>query len=86
MLNFVEKILELAGIEDEPSFVWNRVVNQAEQTNMILSAANYLTPNMIIKKLPFLTPEEADTVIKELDDESYQRFNDGNEPEDVIEE
>lgn len=79
MLSFVTKIMTLAGVEDEPSFIWNRVVNQLEQTNMILSAANYLTPNIIIKKLPFLTPEEADMVIKELGDEDFNKFNDDDE-------
>ena len=79
MLSFVTKIMNLAGVEDEPSFIWNRVVNQLEQTNMILSAANYLTPNIIIKKLPFLTPEEADMVIKELGDEDFNKFNDDDE-------
>ena len=34
---------------------------------MILSAANYLTDEMVIKKLPFLTPEEAEEVISQRD-------------------
>lgn len=75
ILDFVQQILELAGIQDNPVFVWNRVVNQAEQTNMVLSAATFLTDEMIIKKLPFLTPEEADAVIQEREMGSYNAFN-----------
>lgn len=53
IIEFVNAIMELAGIDDVVSFNWNRVVNQAEQTNMILQASMYLTPEMLIKKLPF---------------------------------
>lgn len=74
MLKFVRKILSLAGIDDTPSFVWNKVVNQAEYTNMILAASNYLTEEMVIKKLPFLTPEEAAEVIEQRNIESQNMY------------
>lgn len=74
IIDFIQRILRLVGIDDNPTFVWNRVVNQAEQTNMVLSAANYLTDDMIIKHLPFLTPEEAEQVIAERDSEDMSRF------------
>lgn len=76
ILEFLQKILELAGIPDEnPTFVWNKVANQTEQTNMVMSAANYLSDEMIIKHLPFLTPEEAEEVIKQRENEGYSSFN-----------
>ncbi|MCQ2369256.1 MAG: phage portal protein [Paludibacteraceae bacterium] len=75
LIDFVQQILELAGIDDEPTFRWNRVVNQAEQTQMILQASNYLTDEVIVKHLPFLTPEEADIVIKDLANNNYDMFN-----------
>lgn len=75
VIEFVEKILELAGIDDNPTFTWNKVVNMSEQTNMILMAANYLSEEMVIKKLPFLTPEEADIEIEKLETRTIQQFN-----------
>ena len=75
IIDFIQRILELMGIQDNPSFVWNRVVNQAEQTTMILQAANYLTDEIIIKKLPFLTPEEATQVLEDRDLEDAERFS-----------
>lgn len=75
MLEFVQSILNLAGIDDTPSFVWNKVVNQTEYTAMVLSASNYLTDEMVIKKLPFLTPEEQAEVIKQRDLESKNMYN-----------
>lgn len=75
MIDFVQQILSLAGLKDNPTFVWNRVVNQAEQTQMVLSAQNFLPQELIIKHLPFLTPEEADEAIKSIDLTDSNRFN-----------
>lgn len=79
IIDFVEKILALAGIEDEPSFIWNKVVNAKEQTETIMLAAEYLTDDIVIKKLPFLTPEEADAVIAARDEMDFKRFNNEDE-------
>ena len=75
VIDFVQRILEIAGIDDNPTFMWNRVVNQLEQTQMVLQAANYLTDEAVIRHLPFLTPEEAIEVIDSRQDEDYDRFN-----------
>ncbi|MCQ2106540.1 MAG: phage portal protein [Fibrobacter sp.] len=82
LIEFVENILELAGIDDVPTFVWNRVVNQAEQTNMILSAGTYLSEEAVIKHLPFLTPEEADEEVKKRAEQAYNQFNDNEDDEE----
>ena len=74
VLDFVKNILDLAGIKDEPSFVWNKVVNEKEQTEMILSASQYLTDEVIIRKLPFLTPEEAEEVIGQREADQQDQF------------
>lgn len=86
LIDFVQQILALAGIDDEPTFRWNRVVNQMEQTQMLIQASSYLTDDVLIKHLPFLTPEEADEVIKGLRGESYDRFNaeDEEDQEDLL--
>lgn len=75
IIEFVQKVMALAGIDDNPTFNWNRIINQNEQTTMILSSANYLPADLLIKHLPFLTPEEAEYAIKEFDNESHALFN-----------
>lgn len=75
LLDFCQKVLALAGVDDEPTFKWNRVVNQAEQTQMVLSSANFLTDEAVIKHLPFLTPEEADEIITKRDNDDFMKFN-----------
>lgn len=75
VLDFVYKILDIAGIDDNPTFTWNRVVNQMEQTQMIMMCAEHLPEEILVKKLPFLTPEEADIVAKATAAGEYSRFN-----------
>ena len=72
---FIRKLFALIGIEDEPSFKWNRIANQTEETNMVLAAANYLDDEAVLKHLPWLTPEEVDEILKRRDAEDSSRFN-----------
>jgi hypothetical protein len=81
VIEFIQNILTLMGIDDNPSFVRNKVVNQTEQTTMILQAANYLTDEMVIKKLPFLTTEEAEQVISDRDKQELDQFHEEEEEE-----
>lgn len=74
LIDAIHDILSLAGIDDEPSFHYNRIVNQTEETNMIISAAAYLTEDMVVKKLPFLTPEEAEDVINDKGNGAMNRY------------
>lgn len=88
ILDFVQKVLELAEIKGNPTLNWNRVVNQQEQTNMVLQSANYLSDECVINHLPFLTPEEAAEEIKKRKNEQLEQFgtmkekNEGAEEED----
>ena len=77
----IEKILELAGIDDEPQFKRNRISNEKERTDMILEAANYLDEETILKKLPFVAPEEVPDILAKLDEESYNRYTEPIEPD-----
>lgn len=86
LIDFVQKILALAGIDDNPTFTWNRVVNQAEQTNMIIMSANYLTDEAVIKHLPYLTPEEADQIIEERKKMELSSFGMGKNAQEGEEE
>ena len=70
---FIYRLLKLIGIDDEPSFKWNRIANQTEETNMVLSAANYLDDEAILKHLPWLTPEEVDEILMRMDAEAASR-------------
>jgi len=74
LIEAIHGILALAGIDDEPTFHYNRIANQTEETNMVISAAAYLGDELTLRKLPFLTPEEIDDRIKEMGNETMNRF------------
>lgn len=64
VIDFLQALFEIVGIEDEPSFTRSKVTNQLEQTQMVLLAANYLDDEAILNKLPWLTQEEVAEILK----------------------
>lgn len=49
--DFILGLLEVAGIDDEPSYTRNQIVNKAEETQTILMGAEYYDEEYITKKL-----------------------------------
>ena len=78
IIDFVQQILEMMGQTDgtTPIFKRNRVSNQKEQTEMVVSAANWLDDQTILEKLPFITVDEVDDILARKDGESFSRFDD----------
>ena len=85
VIEFVNAILELAGIDDEVSFKRSTIVNQTEETNMILAAAQYLDDETVLKHLPFLSVDEVSDILKNRDQEESDRYADREEEDDVDE-
>lgn len=83
LIEAIQNILALAGIDDEPSFKYNRIANQTEETNMVMTAAAILGEELTLKKLPFLTPEEVEDRLRDMGNGAMQRFgyDDGGEDE-----
>lgn len=71
----LEKLFAIAGIDDEPSFKWNRIANQTEETQMVLTAAEYLDEEAVLKHLPWLTPEEVEEILDRKAAEDLNRFH-----------
>lgn len=74
--DFIDHILKLIGIEDSPSFKRTKLVNAAEETGVVLQAAQYLDSETILKHLPFLNIDEIDDILKRKDKEEADRFAD----------
>ena len=51
VLNFVNKILDLAGIEDNATFTRSMIVNVSESIQTIIQAASYLDAEYVTKKI-----------------------------------
>ncbi len=79
VIEFIQQILNLIGIEDVPVFKRNRISNEKEQTDMILSAADYLDDETILSKLPFITVDEVSKIMSNKQQENYDRFESNTE-------
>lgn len=77
VIEVVEQLLEFAGITGEaatPIFKRNRIANEREQAEMILNAAQYLDDETVLKKLPFITPDEVEEILKRKADMDVERL------------
>lgn len=75
LIDFIRQICAVAGIENpEPAFTWNKVINQAEITNMVISAAEFLDDETTLRHLPWLLPEEVPEILKRRDEADLKRM------------
>lgn len=81
VIDFLQALFKIVGIEDEPSFTRSKVTNQLEQTQMVLLAANYLDDETILNKLPWLTQEEVSEILKRKAAEDIER---SFEPPEIV--
>ena len=72
--DFIQSLLDLMGIVDYPVFKRNRISNQGEQTQMVLSAAEYLDTETILNKLPFVTVDEVSQIMTRKDRETDEQM------------
>ena len=67
IIKCVRQILKLNGIDDIPVFKRNRISNQKEQVDMVLLAAQHLDEETLLNKLPFLSVDEVQKVLRNND-------------------
>lgn len=82
VIKAVRGILSIIGVDDIPIFQRNRLSNRMEQTQMVMMAANYLDDETVIRKLPFVTPDEVDGILARKLANDTEAF----EPEETEEE
>lgn len=87
VIDFVNRILALAGIDDEVSFVRSKIVNTNEEIQTVVSSAEYLSSEYITKRILTLMgdPDKYDEVMKSLIAEDAARFNAEEEENELIE-
>ena len=70
----IRGLLDLIGIDDSPTYHRRKTTNQPEITQMVLSAAEYLDDETLLKHLPFLNIDEIDEILARRDEEEAERF------------
>lgn len=73
---FINGILELAGIEDEPTYTRSQMSNQSELLEMVLQCAEYLDDEYVTTKILTLLgdADKAQEVLRRKDAEAADRY------------
>lgn len=73
IIQFVQQILSLQGLEGVPQFKRNRISNQSEQVTMVMQEAQYLDDETVLSLLPNITPDMVSEIMARLDIENARR-------------
>lgn len=76
-IEFLQGVLAVLGIEDDPTFTRNKIVNANDQISTLLSAREYLDDEYITRKILEILGDgdQADEILKRLDAEDVKRIN-----------
>jgi len=87
VLDFIQGILELAGIEDEPTFTRSMIVNVNESVQTILQASAVLPEDYVTEKVLTLLGDgdRAEELINQMSADETARFDDTEETEQTEE-
>lgn len=88
VLDFVNGILAVAGIDDEATFTRSILVNQTEMINVLVSAAAYLPEDYITTKMLEVLGDgdKAEDILRQMDADEIDRYGSVPEEDVVIEE
>lgn len=77
VIDFIQGILAIAGIEDEPTFTRSTIVNTAEEVQTVVMAASYLSPEYVTQKILTILGDgdRADEILKSIDFNDAERLN-----------
>ena len=75
IIEAVQAILRLIGIEDTPVFKRNRITNQLEQVQLVMMEADLLDSETLLRKLPNITDDEVADILAKKDAEGGERFS-----------
>lgn len=69
IITFVRQLLSLLGVDDIPKFKRNKISNQKEQTEMVLSAygEGVIDRQTAVEKLSWITVDEVDAILERMD-------------------
>lgn len=77
VIEFLQGVLAVLGIDDDPTFTRNKIVNAQEQIATLLQAREYLDDEYITRKILELLGDgdRADEILKRIDAEDMDRIN-----------
>ena len=87
ILDFLQSLLKIAGIEDKPTFTRSIIVNKQEEVQILLQGANYLPEEYVTQKLLTIMgdADAYDEIQRQKDAEDMERMSFGTDDEDETE-
>ena len=82
VIGLVRNLLYFAGVSEEdstPLFKRNRVSNQKETSDMVLSASQFLDDEAVLSHLPFVTVDEKNEILERKAELDMERFGEEEE-------
>lgn len=74
-IEFIMQLQNVMGVEAKmPIFKRNMIVNQREQVDMVMQEAEYLDTETVLDKLPNITPDEVQEILRRRDAEDRDRM------------
>ena len=76
VIEFVQKILELAGIDDKVTFTRSKVINKSDEINTLLAAQAYLDDETIVEQVCQILgiADKTDEIIRKRRTEEQSRY------------
>lgn len=84
IIEFCQQILALQGLDGTPQFNRNRIANQFEEVNMVVSESAWLDDETILDLLPNVTPEMKETILERKGLQDEERLRDDGEMEQRV--
>lgn len=77
VLDFINGLLKVLGIEDEATFTRSKIINQQEQVGVVLSASDHLDDEYVTRKILEILGDgdKADEILKRRDAEDMARIS-----------
>lgn len=80
VLEFLQGIMKVAGIEDKPTFTRSQIINASEDVQTIILAASFLGQEYVVRKILTILGDgdKADKILDTLESEQMQLMNMNN--------
>lgn len=85
LLDFIDGILELAGIDDYATFTRSKLVNRTEEIQSIVAAGMYLDQDYVVEKIMTLLgdKDQVDDALEQIATDNIQRLSGGTDTEEA---
>lgn len=76
ILEFIQGILAVAGVDDEATFTRSQVINQSEMITVLLQAGAYIPQEYVTKKILDILGDgdQAEELLKTMDADNFERI------------